>query len=267
MGKGQGVDVAENEAQGEGMLPESWVWTTIGEVAETTSGDTPFRKRPEYYTDGIIPWVKSGELRDGIISEVEESITEEALDKSSAKVFPRGTPVVALYGATVGRTGILAVDAATNQAVCAMFALDNTFTSKFITYWLQQQRAILIGLSSSGAQPNISQRIVRAFPFPLASLAEQRRIVAEVDRRLSVVAALEAEVEAALARAARLRQSILKRAFEGRLLSPVTVGAIRELPDYEPASALLARIKAGREAGKGGPKKKKKQPQQLELFE
>jgi type I restriction enzyme S subunit len=80
--------------------------------------------------------------------------------------------------------------------------------------------------------------------FPSPPLAEQHRIVTEVERRLSVVAALEREVKAALARGARLRQSILKRAFEGRLLDPATVGAIRESSDYEPASALLARIRA-----------------------
>ena len=74
--------------------------------------------------------------------------TEEALQKSSAKVFPAGTPLVALYGATVGKTGILGIDAATNQAVCAIFALENAFTPKYISYWLRFQRSNLIELSS-----------------------------------------------------------------------------------------------------------------------
>jgi hypothetical protein len=80
-------------------LPQGWIWTTIGEVAETTSGGTPSRKKPDYYT-GTIPWVKSGELNDGFITSVEECITQEAVEHSNAKVFPRNTTLVALYGAT-----------------------------------------------------------------------------------------------------------------------------------------------------------------------
>jgi type I restriction enzyme S subunit len=120
--------------------------------------------------------------------------------------------------------------------------------------WLERAAA------TSAGQYNISIGSLSQLPIPLPPFAEQRHIMAEVERRLSVVAALEAEVEAALARATRLRQSILKRAFEGRL--------VPQDPNDEPASALLARIKAEREAGKGKSSgKKKRKPQQLEMFE
>jgi type I restriction enzyme S subunit len=239
---------ASQQGGGEWTLPDGWVWTTIGGVAETTSGGTPSRKRPEYYTDGTVPWVKSGELRDRIICEVEESITEDALNSSSAKVFPKGTPVVALYGATVGRTGILGIDAATNQAVCAVFALESAFTAKFILYWLQHQRANLIELSSGGAQPNISQRIVRAFPFPLAPLPEQHRIVAEIETQFTRLDAAVAALKRAQANLRRYKAAVLKAACEGRLVPTEAELARAEGRDYEPADVLLQRILAERRA-------------------
>lgn len=240
--------LAENDAQGEWTLPNGWVWVTIGEVAGTTSGGTPSRKHPEYYTNGTVPWVKSGELRDGIVSEVEEFITEEALSNSSAKVFPKGTPVVALYGATVGKTGILGIDAATNQAVCAIFALKSAFTSKFITHWLQFQRPNLIELSTGGAQPNISQRIVRAFPFPLAPPNEQRRIVAEIETQFTRLDAAVAALERAQANLRRYKAAVLQAACEGRLVPTEAELARAEGRNYEPADQLLARILVERRA-------------------
>ena len=92
----------------------------LGDICRTASGGTPSRTNAGYY-GGVIPWVKSGELPDGIVSSIEETITEVGLKNSSAKVFPKGTVLLALYGATVGKVGILPCDAATNQAVCAIF--------------------------------------------------------------------------------------------------------------------------------------------------
>ena len=86
-------------------LPKGWEWAFIGEVCETTSGGTPSRRNPDYF-DGDIPWIKSGELEDTLIEKAEEKISTEGLANSSAKIFPAGTPLVALYGATVGRTGL-----------------------------------------------------------------------------------------------------------------------------------------------------------------
>ena len=262
MGKGQGVDVAEGEVQGEWTLPDRWVWTTIGDVADTTSGGTPSRKRSRYYMDGTIPWVKSGELRDGVVSNAEESITKEALDSSSARVFPKDTPLVALYGATVGRTGILGINAATNQAVCAIFAWQSAFTPEFIVYWLRFQRPQLIEMSSGGAQPNISQQIVRAFPLPLAPLPEQRRIVAEIETQFTRLDAGVAALERARANLRRYKASVLKAACEGRLVPTEAELARAGGRDYEPADQLLTCILAERRARweAENPGKKHKEP-------
>ena len=224
-------------------LPRGWVWTTIGVVAETTSGGTPSRKHPEYY-GGTIAWVKSGELKDSVITSVEEFITEEGLTSSNAKVFQQGTALVAMYGATVGRTGILGVDATTNQAVCAIFPLKNAFTSKYLTYWLQFQRQALVDQSVGGAQPNINQEIVRAFPLPLAPFSEQHRIVAAIEQQFTRLDAGVIALRRAQTKLKRYRAAVLKAAVEGKLTEAWRI----ERPETEPASALLERILKERRA-------------------
>lgn len=199
-----------------GNLPDGWEWKKIAEIADTTSGGTPLRSHSEYY-GGKIPWAKSGELRDGIIREVEETITEAGLKNSSAKLFPRDTVVVALYGATVGRTGILGIDAASNQAVCGIFPRNNSFISKYMFYWLQSQRQYLISQSAGGAQPNISQGIIRSLDFPLAPLPEQECIVAKIEELFTQLEAGTAALERVQAGLKRYKASVLKAAVEGKL--------------------------------------------------
>src|SRR5687767_1475709 len=97
-----------------GSIPDSWQWATIQDVATTQTGGTPSRSQPEYF-GGDVPWVKSGELRDGYVYSAEETITRRGLDESNAKLLPKGTLCIALYGATVGKVGVLGIDAATNQ--------------------------------------------------------------------------------------------------------------------------------------------------------
>lgn len=136
-------------------LPDDWKCKPLGEICKTTSGGTPSRKIAEYYI-GNIPWVKSGELNNGIITRTEETISQEAINQSSAKVFPKGTLLIALYGATIGKLAFLNIDAATNQAVCAIFENDEV-DLKFMYYFLLMQRPNIIASGIGGAQPNISQ--------------------------------------------------------------------------------------------------------------
>ncbi len=229
----------------QGALPPGWVWTTLGAVANTTSGGTPSRKQDEYY-GGDIPWIKSGELRDGLINEAEEFITQAGLDSSNAKLIPAGTTLVALYGATVGRTGILNIDAATNQAICAVFPINRSFDAKYMRYWLQYQRPVLVAKSSGGAQPNISQGIVRAHPFPLAPHNEQRRIVAKIEELLTRLDAGVAALKRAQANLKRYKASVLKAACEGKLVPTEAELARAEGRTYEPADELLKHILAER---------------------
>jgi restriction endonuclease S subunit len=155
-------------------------WVKLSDVCETTSGGTPSRSVADYY-GGDIPWVKSGELLDDLITDTEEKITKAGLASSSAKLFPAGTLLIALYGATVGRLGILGIDSATNQAVCGITP-NEQLDRDFLFYYLLKQREKLIDSRTGGAQPNISQEIIRELDIPLPPLTKQKRIASLLAR-------------------------------------------------------------------------------------
>jgi len=224
----------------------------LGELCRTTSGGTPSRRRPDYF-GGSIPWVKSGELTDGIVSQVEEFITEEAVANSSAKVFPAGTLLIALYGATVGKLGILARAAATNQAVCAIFPPSNLDT-KFLFWNLRSRRSDLIAQAIGGAQPNISQGILRSLEICVPPLATQRSVVAEIEKQLSRLDEAVAGLKRVKANLKRYKAAILKAAVEGRLVPTEADLTRREGRSYETSAQLLQRILDARRSqwrGKG----------------
>jgi type I restriction enzyme S subunit len=187
-----------------GGIPKDWKFMAIGDVADTSSGGTPSRDKKEYF-GGNIPWVKSGELKDNVIFGTEEKITEEGLKNSSAKKFAKGTLLIALYGATVGKTAILGIEATTNQAVCAIVPKNNSINPKFLQYYLIFRRKLLISVSSGGAQPNISQEIVQAFKLPLPPLPEQKKI-AEI--LMTADEAME-KVDEAIAKTERLKRGLM----------------------------------------------------------
>jgi type I restriction enzyme, S subunit len=144
----------------------TWTETTLAEIAETTSGGTPDRKHSDYF-GGAIPWVKSGELEDNFIASTEETITELGLRNSSAKLLPAGTLLMAMYGATVGKTAILRINAATNQAVCSIKPKKELADSEFLRFALIHERPEILKQRYGGAQPNISQQIIsQSFNFP-----------------------------------------------------------------------------------------------------
>lgn len=229
----------------DGELPKGWEWKKLGDLCQTTSGGTPSRKNINYYK-GNIPWVKSGELNKGIIVKTEEYISEDAVKNSSAKIFPKGTLLIALYGATIGKLAFLGVDAATNQAICGIFKSPK-IDDKYLFSYLAYKKYFLMGQALGGAQPNISQGILRELEITIPpTISEQEKIVQEIESRLSICDKIEESISTSLLQAQALRQSILKKAFEGKLVA--------QDPNDEPASVLLARIKAEREKNK--PEKK-----------
>lgn len=158
-----------------GEIPKGWEVTTFGEIYNTSSGGTPSRKRPEYFDGGSIDWVKSQELLDGFILSTGERITPEALENSSAKVFPANTVLIALYGATIGMLGILAGEAASNQACCAVLPKLPGFGREFAFLALLTNRERIVGLRLGAAQQNISQVLLRNFECvkPPSAIAAQ----------------------------------------------------------------------------------------------
>ena len=230
----------------------NWRTIRLGDVAKTSSGGTPKRTSPAYYGGGI-PWVKSGELGDSTVYETSETISKAGLDGSSAKIFPKGTLCVALYGATVGKLGILGVDAATNQAVCGIF-LPPEIDTRFAYRFLESKRRQLVESAKGGAQPNISQEIIRDLQFPLPPLLEQREIVAEIEKQFTRVDAGIAALRRTQANLKRYRAAVLKAACEGRLVpteaelakpqSPKQGSIPRKLgaSDFESGAILLERM-------------------------
>ncbi len=214
----------------------NWEEKQLKDIFNTSSGGTPKRGNPAYY-GGTIPWLKSGELNNGIVTKAEEYITEEGLKNSSAKIFPRGSLLIALYGATVGKLGILDFDSTTNQAICCIYQNKN-YNRDFLFYYLLFKKEYLVNQGKGGAQPNISQEIIKALLIPVPTLDEQKQIVAEIEKRFEIADEAERVIAENLEKAEQLKQSILKKAFEGRL--------VPQDPTDEPASVLLAKIKAER---------------------
>lgn len=158
----------------------------LADICQTSSGGTPLSSVKAYYDGGTINWLKSGEVGKGFIYSVEQKITEAGLKNSSAKIFPINTVLVAMYGATAGQVGLLKVESATNQAVCGILPSDKVIP-EFLYYLLTEKKDYLISLSAGGAQPNISQKIIRQLQIPLPPISVQEEIVAELDSYQKII--------------------------------------------------------------------------------
>jgi type I restriction enzyme S subunit len=152
----------------------------IGDIFKVASGGTPSRDKPEYYVNGKIPWVKTGDLKGKYANYPTEHITNEALERSSAKIFPKKTVLLAMYGATIGACSILPFDAATNQACGALLPTEK-YDSDFLFYYLKYIKEDLIKKGVGGAQPNISAGIIKETLIPLLELDHQRKIANILD--------------------------------------------------------------------------------------
>ena len=152
----------------------------ICQLCNISSGGTPNRGRKEYY-GGNIPWIKTGELKNDILTDTEEKITPLGMNNSSAKLYPKGSLVVAMYGATIGKTAKLGVDATTNQACAVLFDIDNKqIQTDFLWLYLQSQTDKLKAMAYGGAQPNINAGIVANYEIPLPPFDTQNEIVEHI---------------------------------------------------------------------------------------
>ncbi len=218
----------------------NWQTQPLGELATTTSGGTPSRTRKDYYV-GSIPWVKSGELNDDYIFDTEEHITEAGLKNSSAKLFPSGTVLIALYGATVGKTSILRINASTNQAVCGITP-GPELDGEYLRYHLISLRRELLSHRYGGAQPNISQQIVRNQKIAFPPLPEQKKIAHILS---TVQRAIEAQ-ERILQTTTELKKALMHKLFtEGLRHEPQKPTEIGPIPESWEVVELGALAKVG----------------------
>ena len=170
-------------------LPKGWEWVRLGDIGIWKSGSTPSRSNASFY-GGDIPWVKSGEVKQGRIKFTEETITQVALDKCPLQINEKGSVLVAMYGANIGEVGILEIEAATNQAVCACKTY-TSFDENYLLYLITSLKPYFISQGAGAAQPNISREKIVATVFPLPPLPEQHRIVARIDQLMARCDALE----------------------------------------------------------------------------
>ena len=212
-------------------VPNSWVWTTLGEIGNWQSGATPSRLRKDYY-GGNIPWLKTGDLNDGYISDIPEYITETALKETSVKLNPKDSVLIAMYGATIGKVGILSFPATTNQACCA--CTDYLVKKMYLFYFLLANREKFIAMGGGGAQPNISKEKIVSTLIPLPPKQEQSRIVEGIEHWLSLVDCIEKNKDNLQRTIKEAKSKILTLAIHGKL--------VPQAPTDEPASELLKRI-------------------------
>ncbi len=260
-------------------IPESWEWVRLGEIGIWGSGATPSRSKLEYYQNGDIPWLKTGELNDSYIYNSEEKITKLALEKTSLRLCKAKDVLIAMYGATIGKLGILEIEATTNQACCACTVYQGIYY-KFLFYFLMARRESFKSQGAGGAQPNISKEKIINSLFTLPSLAEQNRIVEKVERlqgliknlkevyllneesRLNLKKSLLAEIEKNNSDKELLKNlELVFSNFDKVIRSKEDIKDIRNLilslaikgklveqnPEDEPASELFTRIKEEKE--------------------
>ena len=197
-------------------LPDGWTLTTLENVATWGSGGTPSRSEPSYY-EGDIPWVKTGDLGPRVLYKASEFISELAIKNSSAKFFPKGSVAIAMYGATIGKTSILGIDATTNQACGVGNPIEGITFSEFLYYFLNNEKDNFIAKGKGGAQPNISQALIKEHPIPLPPLAEQKIIADKLDTLLAQVETTKARLERVPEILKSFRQSVLAAAVSGKL--------------------------------------------------
>ena len=212
-------------------VPSGWVWTTLGEIGTWESGATPSRQRKEYY-GGEIPWLKTGDLNDRKIIEIPEFITQKALEETSVKLNPTGSVLIAMYGATIGKIGVLTFPATTNQACCA--CVDYKIEQMYLFYFLLASKAMFVAMGGGGAQPNISKEKIVSTSIPLPPLAEQQRIVEEIERWFKLIDIIEQGKTDLQSTIKQAKNKILNLAIHGKL--------VPQDPNDEPALELLKRI-------------------------
>lgn len=165
-------------------IPVTWAWCKLGWIGDWGAGATPAKGTPEFYTNGTIPWLRTGELNNGIVTDSEIKVTPYALQKCSLRECKVGDVLIAMYGATIGKVAIAGIELTTNQACCACTPYQ--VYNKYLLYYLMANKQRFIDLGEGGAQPNISREKNCCFSIPSPSsrraethCCEDRRVAAK----------------------------------------------------------------------------------------
>lgn len=202
-----------------GEIPSNWIKTKISYLfREIGSGGTPSTNNEEYYINGTIPWINTGDLNDGYLSEVKKNITEKALqDFSTLKGYTENSLIVAMYGATIGKLAITKIKAVTNQACCVLANPNNT-SVRYMYYWFLANRTNIIQLASGGGQPNISQGIIRSLPVYISeNKSEQNKIASYLDEMSDEIEKTIVIIKEQIYKLKELRESLIYEAVTGKI--------------------------------------------------
>ena len=225
---------------------DAWEMLTIGSVAWVGTGSTPLRTNSSFYSRNGTPWITSAATALPFVTHAEEFVTDEAINVHRLKKYPIGTLLVAMYGEgkTRGQVSELAIEATINQAMAAIVVDGKRANREFVKLHLQGNYLQMRSLSEGGNQPNLNLSKIKNFPLYLPSLQSQKRIVARVQAFMALADTIERRVQAATARANKLPQAILSKAFSGELVPTEAELARLEGRTYETAEELLKRVTA-----------------------
>lgn len=189
------------------VLPNGWQWVYLNDFGVWKSGSTPSRTNSAYY-GGDIPWVKSGEVKQGLIKKTEETITQKALDECSLSLNPVGSVLVAMYGANIGEVGILEIEATTNQAICACQTFSK-INNQFLKFLIDSLKGYFISQGAGAAQPNISRVKIINSIVPLPPFNEQEKIVEKINQLMALCDELEKQIESSSSKQTELLNAIM----------------------------------------------------------
>ncbi|EAL9781085.1 restriction endonuclease subunit S [Campylobacter upsaliensis] len=211
-----------------GLIPHHWEVVRSGLIYKNiSSGTTPQSDNDEYYKNGNIFWINSGDLNDSVLTNSKNKITQKAMMAHSAlKIFPKGSLIIAMYGATIGKVSILGIDACTNQACCVLCE-SKYLNTRFVFYYFVAKRQDLISMAYGGGQPNISQDIIKNFKIPLPPLQEQKEIAEFLDKKCE-------KINSAIEKTKR--QITLIKEYKNTLINEAVCGRVACSRDFSPTA-------------------------------
>jgi type I restriction enzyme S subunit len=221
-----------------GDVPEHWeIWKLAHAFSVIGSGTTPKTDNRVYYDDGEIPWINTGDLNDGELDSCEKRITQQAIaEHSSLKLYPIGSLLIAMYGATIGKLGMLRFPATVNQA-CCVFSGNSPILTRFMFYWFIGLRQQILSLATGGGQPNVSQDILRTLRVGCPDIDEQSAIAAFLDRETSKIDSLVGEQRRLIDLLKDKRQAVISHAVTKGLnpqapLKPSGIHWLGDVPEH-----------------------------------
>ena len=201
-----------------GEIPEGWEMEKVSHAFSTIgSGTTPLAGNPEYHNEGTTPWINTGDLNNGILKTCSKKITNIAFnDYSALKIYPIGSLIIAMYGATIGKVSILDFTACTNQACCVL-SESKKWNVKYVFYWFIANKEHIVSMGYGGGQPNISQEIIKSLRIPLPERNEQYAIITYLDHKTTKIDQTITKIE---------KQIDLLKEYRTALISEVVTGKI-----------------------------------------